>query len=192
MTAVARVPARMSVEDFLAWEPKDGGAWQLVDGEPQAMSPGNRTHGMLQGELGSLIRNHLHAQNSPCVLVVTPGVVPHVNAGINMRVPDLAVTCSPYDTEEQALTDPVLIVEILSPSNQAKTWANVWAYTTIPSVREILVLKTATIGAEVLRRGADASWPREPERVAEGALLLSSIGLSLQIGAIYAGTRLGR
>jgi hypothetical protein len=57
--------------------------------------------------------------------VVTPGVVPHVQSSHNMRVPDLAVTCSDYETEEAELTDPVLIVEILSPSNQAETWANV-------------------------------------------------------------------
>ncbi len=192
MVALARIPMRMSVPEFLAWEPGDGRAWQLVDGEPQAMAPASRTHGTLQGELGSLIRNHLRAQGSPCALVVTPGVVPHVNASINMRVPDLAVTCSPYEAEEAALTAPVLIVEILSPSNQAETWANVWAYATIPSVREILVLKSAAIGAEILRRSDDGSWPREPERLAEGELLLSSIGLPLPLADLYAGTRLRR
>jgi hypothetical protein len=40
---------------------------------------------------------------------------------------------SGHDEEESALTDPVLLIEILSPSNQAETWANVWAYATIPS-----------------------------------------------------------
>jgi Uma2 family endonuclease len=183
---------RMSVQEFLAWEPEDGRAWQLVDGEPQAMAPASRTHGTLQGELARLIGNHLRAQGGSCSLVVAPGVVPHVNASINMRVPDLAVTCSPYEAEETALTDPVLIVEILSPSNQAETWANVWTYTTIPSVREILVLRSATIGAEVLRRSADGSWPQEPERLAEGDLLLSSIALSLPLADIYIGTRLSQ
>jgi hypothetical protein len=33
----------------------------------------------------------------------------------------LAVTCSPYQEEEYALSEPVLVVEILSPSNQAET-----------------------------------------------------------------------
>jgi Uma2 family endonuclease len=190
MVALARIPIRMSVAEFLAWEPGDGRAWQLVDGEPQAMSPANRSHGTLQNELGSLIRNHLRAQGSPCTVVTTPGVVPHVNAGMNMRVPDLAVTCAPYEAEETALTDPVLIVEILSPSNQAETWANVWAYTTIPSVREILVLRTATIGAEILRRQPDAGWPQDPEQVTQGHLDLASIGLRLPLIDIYAGTRL--
>ena len=115
----------MSVQDFLAWNPGDGRRWQLVDGKPQAMVPANRTHGTLLGELGAVIGSHLLEQASPCSVVMLPGIVPHVRATCNMRVPDLAVTCSDYEVEETALTDPVLIAEILSPSNQAETWANV-------------------------------------------------------------------
>ena len=182
----------MSVQEFLAWAPGDGRAWQLVDGEPQAMAPANRTHGILQGELGRLIGNHLAAQNGPCVLVVTPGVVPHVQASHNMRVPDLAVTCSEYDAEETAITDPVLVIEILSPSNQAETWANVWAYASIPSVQEILVLRSASIGADVLRRQADGAWPQQPINVEADDLALDSIGVRAPLADIYHNTRLRR
>jgi Uma2 family endonuclease len=192
MTALATLPEHMSVHDFLSWVPSDGRMWQLVDGEPQAMAPPNRTHGSLQGELGRLIGNHLQSQGSPCTLVVTPGVVPYVQAAHNMRVPDLAVTCSGYDAEETGLTDPVLIVEILSPSNQAETWANVWAYTTIRSVQEILVLRTVAVGADLLRRGPDGSWPREPEIVTDGDLVLESIGLRTPLSDLYRSTRLRR
>lgn len=192
MVALAKIPMHMSIQEFLAWGPGDGHAWQLVDGVPQAMAPASRTHGTLQGELGSLIRNHLRDRGSPCTLVVTPGVVPHVQSSHNMRVPDLAVTCSDYEVGEAGLTDPVLIVEILSPSNQAETWANVWAYATIPSVREILVLKTVSIGAELLRRRADGVWPQEPEALTEGELVLESIGLRTSLVDLYRSTRLRR
>ncbi len=192
MIALAKVPVRMSVAEFLAGDSGTGHIWQLVDGEPQAMAPASRTHGTLRGELGRLIGNHLASQASPCSLVVTPGVVPHVQASHNMRVPDLAVTCSDYATEEAGLTDPVLIVEILSPSNQAETWANVWAYTTIPSVREIVVLQTVAIGAELLRRRADGTWPRQPEVLTNGELVLESIGLRTFLVDLYRSTRLRR
>ena len=192
MVALAKIPVSMSVEDFLSWHPGDGQSWQLVDGVPQAMAPASRTHGTLQGELGSLIRNHLRDRGSPCTLVVTPGVVPHVQSSHNMRVPDLAVTCSDYEAEEAGLTDPVLIVEFLSPSNQAETWANVWAYTTIPSVQEIIVLRTVSIGADLLRRGKDGGWPREPDHITEGELVLESIGMRTGLVDLYRGTRLRR
>ena len=191
MVALAKIPMRMSVAEFLAWEPGDGRSWQLVDGEPQAMSPANLTYGTLQSTLSRLIGNHFESSGSLCTVVTTPGVVPHVNAGINMRIPDLAVTCTSVQAVS-AMQDPVLIIEILSPSNQAQAWANVWSYTTIPSVREILVLHTVAIGAEILRRRGDGNWPREPEWVTEGELRLDSIDFGVPLAAIYERTHLRR
>jgi Uma2 family endonuclease len=190
MTALPKIPIRMTVAEFLAWNPPSAQLWQLVDGEPQAMVPANRTHGAIQAELGSLIRNHLAERSSPCSIVTAPGVIPRVQSETNLRIPDLAVTCSGYDTEESALVDPVLLIEILSPSNQAETWANVWAYTTIPSVQENLILKTASIGVELLRRNQDGSWPNQPLSIATGDLMLESIDFHITLAAAYRTTRL--
>jgi Uma2 family endonuclease len=190
MTALPKIPIRMTVAEFLAWNPPSAQLWQLVDGEPQAMAPANRTHGAIQAELGSLIRNHLAERSSPCSVVTTPGVIPRVQSETNLRIPDLAVTCSGYDTEESALADPVLLIEILSPSNQAETWANVWAFTTIPSVQEILVVKTASIGVELLHRNQDGSWPSQPLSIATGDLTLESIDFHMPLAAAYRTTRL--
>jgi Uma2 family endonuclease len=185
-------PSRMSVPEFLAWDPADGQLWQLVDGEPQAMAPANRTHGAIQAELGGLIRNHLTERTSSCSVVIAPGIVPRAQSRSNVRIPDLAVTCSGYDAEEPTLPDPVLIVEILSLSNHAETWSNVWTYTTIPSVCEILIVRSVTIGADLLRRNPDGTWPERPETIEEGDVVLDSIGFRAPIAALYRTTRLAR
>lgn len=192
MVAALRIPDWMTVAEFLAWDTPGGERWQLVDGEPQAMAPANRTLNAILGELGALIRNHLLAQNSPCSVVPTPGVIPRVRADSNYRIPDLAVTCSDYQEEEYDLTDPVLLVEILSPRNRAETWTNVWAYTTMPSVQEILVLHSARIGAELLRRNPDGSWPALPTTIDGGEIELASISFRVSLAALYRTTRLAR
>ena len=145
----------MTVEEFLAWNPGDGRMWQLVDGVPMAMAPPSRRHGAVQNELGALMRNHLVEQDSPCSVVTTPGVVTPIHADRNMRIPDLAVTCADVNEDTAALPDPVLIVEVLPPGNQAETWINVWTYTMIPSVREILVLH---IGRPGIPAASPAGW----------------------------------
>ena len=190
MIAAAKIPMHMSVAEFLEWDPGDGALWQLVDGVPEAMAPAKRTHGAIQNELGRLIGNHLAERQSLCSVVTAPGIIPRVRANHNFRIPDLAVTCSPYVTEESAVSDPVLVVEILSPSNQAETWANVWAYTTIPSVAEILVLHGIEKKAQLLRRLPDGSWPTEPQQIVNGALALDSIGFETELDAVYRTTRL--
>jgi Uma2 family endonuclease len=180
----------MSVDEFLNWDSGDAVRYELVDGEPRAMAPASRTHGTLQGRLATLINNHLDRENRPCSLVVEPGVVPHLLSDYNMRVPDLAVTYALYQTEEAAvLTDPILLIEILSPSNQAKTWTNIWAYASIPSVQEILVFWADRIGAELLRRSPQGEWPARPVAVS-GELMLESIGFRTNLTELYRGTRL--
>jgi Uma2 family endonuclease len=180
----------MSVEEFLNWDSGDFLHYELVDGVPRAMAPANRTHGLLQNELGRLIGNHLRTTASHCDVVTAPGVIPHLFAAHNMRVPDLGVTCTGYDAEQTTLPNPVLLVEILSPSNQADTWTNVWAYTSMPSVREILVLRSDRIAAELLRRLPEGGWPEKTAMVTDGELVLESIGFRLPLAALYARTRL--
>ncbi|HSU06533.1 MAG TPA: Uma2 family endonuclease [Acetobacteraceae bacterium] len=190
MAALAKVPVRMTVEEFLNWDSGDALKYELVDGEPRATAPASRTHGMLQSELGRLIGNHLRASGSPCDVVTDPGVIPRMLPDHNMRVPDLGVTCASYQTEQAALPEPVLLIEVLSPSNQANTWTNVWAYTSIPSVKEIVVLRSDRVAAELLRRLPDGDWPERPEMVT-GELVLDSIGFRVALADLYVRTRLG-
>jgi Uma2 family endonuclease len=192
MSSALKPPAAMTVAEFLAWDAPGGSRWQLVDGEPVAMATASRTHGTLQGELGFLIIAHLNASGSPCILVTAPGIVPRVRANENFRIPDLAVTCTRYESEEYDVSDPVLIVEVLSPSNRAATWQNVWSFTTIPSLREILILSSTTVRAELLRRDSDGNWPAASTVIEDGDLILDSIGLTVPLAAIYRTTRLAR
>ena len=188
MVARAKVPVRMSVKEFLAWDPGDGLTYELVDGEPRAMAPASTIHGFLQNELGRLIGNHLRQRGGGCEAVANPGVVPQVLSDQNLRVPGLAVTCSPLLPGQSALPDPVLLVEILSPSNQAEIWTNVWAYTSIPSAQEILVLRTDRVGAELLRRSPASTWPERTTAITDGDLILESIGFRVPLAELYART----
>jgi Uma2 family endonuclease len=181
--------SRMTVAEFIDW-PGDGSELkhQLIDGEIQAMAPASTTHGRIQAALARLLGNHLNGTG--CSVVIEPGVVPRVRAEFNMRVPDIAVTCAPDDPASHALIEPILLVEVLSPSNEAETRAKVWAFATIPSVREILLVRSTHIAAELIRREPDGGWPANPSPIGEeDRLILESIGFDCPLWAIYEGTR---
>jgi Uma2 family endonuclease len=109
------------------------------------------------------------------------------------RIPDLAVACDSDDRGLRALTEPTLIVEILSPSNEAETRESVWAYTTIPTVHEILLIRSTRIGAEMLRRQEDGMWPANPENLgADAVLQFDCIEFACSLAALYEGTHLAR
>ena len=190
MAAALKMPDLMTTEEFLRWDSPGGCLWQLIDGLPVAMSPPSPRHGAIQSEAARLIGNHLLERGSPCVVITTPGVVPRFQSDRNFMIPDLAVTCSAADIAGSMVLEPILLVEILSPSNHAETWRNVWAYMTIPSLWEILVVHSMSVGMELLCRSDDGAWPDKPTATAEGDFTLSSIGLTLPVKALYRGTGL--
>ncbi|MBV8888776.1 MAG: Uma2 family endonuclease [Alphaproteobacteria bacterium] len=191
MSALPKLaPSSMTLADFMDW-PGDGSGLrhELVDGEIRAMAPASITHGIIQANLARLLGNHL--RGSGCMVVVAPGVIPRVRASFNMRVPDLAVTCAPNQPAQGALPDPILVIEILWPSNESETRENVWAYATIPTLREILLIRSTEIAAELLRRAPDGTWPGSPETlVAPDALVLDSVDFRCPLAEFYAETHL--
>ena len=99
----------MTVDEFLVWGADDltGRRWQLIDDEPVLMAPASDVHGSIQAELIRLLGNHLLAIGSPCRVVDVPGIVPHVRANENFRVPDLGLTCAP-PSGQVVVPEPVL------------------------------------------------------------------------------------
>ncbi len=192
MSALANAAATKTLQDFLAWEEPYEARWELVEGQPMAMAPTTRTHAAIQAELGRLIANALLQKGSSCSVLVNPGIVPRVRSDANFRVPDLGVVCGGYEKEELYLAEPVLLIEVLSPGNESRTRSNVWTYTTIPSVREIAIFRTETIGVELLRRGDDGNWPAAAEMMEAGDLAFRSIGVQFPLEAVYRTTRLAK
>ena len=193
MSTALRVPHRMTVAEFQDWLPPAGSEdrrWHLVDGEPVCMAPTSITHGLIQSEVGGLIWAHLRHMGSPCRIVTTPGVIPRVRSASNERIPDLGITCTPQ-TGGRVLTDPVVLIEIVSPSNEADTRRNVWAYTTIPSVAEILLLSSTSVAGELLRRDPQGEWASDPLVLGIDSMVeLASIGFAASMRDIYATTSL--
>ena len=188
------LPTRMTVDEFLVWDSGDvtGRRWQLIDGEPVLMAPAADVHGTIQAELVRLLGNHLLAVGSRCRVVDAPGIVPKVRANENFRVPDIGVTCAP-PSGGVMLPEPVLLIEILSPGNEPKTRANIWTYTTIPSVQEILAVRSTRMEVELFRRGADGNWPDSPVIVRPpDALELTSIGFATPVADLYRTAGLSR
>jgi Uma2 family endonuclease len=86
---------------------------------------------------------------------------------------------------------PVFLLEILSPTNEQDTRDNVWAYMTIPSVRQILLVDSTAVRGEMLRRGDDGAWPEEPVLLGpDDAITIDAIGFSCPLRELFARTHL--
>jgi Uma2 family endonuclease len=182
MSAANQLPYLMTADEFLDWETPDGSdRWELVDGIPRAMAPPSDRHALIHSETNRLLGNHLAERRPDCRIGIGSGLRPN---DYNVRIPDLTVACGPAATDGRLLTEPLVVIEILSPSNASDTWANVALYMTMPSTHEILVLRSDSFYADLLRRQPDGAWTRLT--LAGGdTVTLESIGFSVPLAAFY-------
>ncbi len=187
--AEPKFPLTMTAEEFLAW---DGGGHvgklELVEGEVRAMSPASGTHALIQGNLTGLLFGHIKSKGLPCRVAPEAPVQPQLHANDNVRAPDIAVSCSKKKVGK-TFPEPVLIVEILSPSNRRQTWESIHAMASISTLKEIVVVESEKIHVEVFRRGEDGAWPKTGEvSEAGGTLRLESMSAEFPVAEVYSGT----
>jgi len=188
MTAAPRLPEPMTVAEFADADLGEG-RWELIDGRPVMQAAPRPLHGALQAETAAVLRDALRRAGRPdCRAVTEAGVVTPLDRDHNFRVADLAVTCAPLSRADRWVRDPVLIVEILSPSDEAKQRAKLHAFAAIPSLAAMVLLHSDAVRAEVHVRGPGGAWPDAPAVLGPGdALVLDAVGLSLPLADLYAG-----
>lgn len=175
-------PKRMTLADFLKWDDGTDRRYQLVDGIPLMMAPSLEAHGELVLALGSEIRSRL---TPPCRVISEAGLAIPDRAD-TYYVADLAVTCAPREPGRRMVAEPVLVVEVLSPStSQVDRWRKVADYRRLPSVQAILVVFSDERRVEVQRRTADG-W-RVEDLIGQAALGLDCCTTPIPLDAIYRG-----
>ncbi len=178
-------PKRMTLDEFLAWDDGTDQRYELVDGVPVAMAPTRPAHGTLVGTLSGHLFMALQ-KRPPCRVQIEAGVRSPLRAESWFEA-DLAVTCAPIDPDRADIADPVLIVEILSPSTESHDRRRkLPVYRALPSVREILLVAQDEYYAELHRRLEGDRWLTDLVRGPEAVLRLDSVGLDLPLAALYA------
>ena len=170
----------MNLAAFLDWDDGTDARYELVDGRVVAMAPPVEAHGTIVANLAAAIRPRLKA---PCRVVVEAGITPPDRADTWYQA-DLVVTCAPAERGARAITEPRLIVEVLSPSTAAHDRGVKLAdYRRIASVEQILVVASEDRHVEVWRRAADG-WNVQ-DLIGDAALALAVDGQPLPLAAIY-------
>lgn len=192
MASPASTP-RMATTEFLDWDATDGGGrrWQLRDGAPEPLPSITLRQGRMLSRLCHLLEQHIEQRGSVWNVIALPGVVPRLAGDSNLRVPALAVA-QEAACHGRFLEAPLLVIDFLSSANEAFVRQNVWAYASVPSLAECLLLSTARIGGELLRRAPNGDWPGRAALLdAEDELRLDSIGFAMPLRDVYVSSGLG-
>jgi Uma2 family endonuclease len=171
---------RLTLPEFLEWDDGTDRRYELLDGVPVMMAPSLEAHGELAAVLAMEIGSRV---KPPCRVISEAGIVISDRAD-TYYVADLAVTCAPREPGRRMVVEPVLAVEVLSPSTgQVDRWRKVADYRTVPSVQEILVVFSDERRVELHRRTPDG-W-RVEDLIGKAEIDLSCCNRSIQLDAVY-------
>ncbi|HYH85213.1 MAG TPA: Uma2 family endonuclease [Pyrinomonadaceae bacterium] len=178
---------RYTLEEYFALELASEEKYEYFDGEVYAMSGGSRDHEQIIGNLLVSLRTELRGRSCrvyPSNLrVKVPSQPPY-------RYPDLTALCDVPLFEKiggvDALINPTLIVEVLSPTTEAYDRGDKFThYKSIESFDEYLLVAQHRPHITHYVRGESGVWSYEEVNDLESSLLVSTLGCRLELRDVY-------
>jgi Uma2 family endonuclease len=188
--AARRVPY-VTPEEYLERERRAEFRSEYRGGEIVAMSGASEAHNQINANLGGLLYNALrgtgcrHCQNNMRVAI---------RRGTRFVYPDTLVVCGERrftDDVPDTLTNPTLIIEVLSESTEAYDRGEkfLW-YQQIESLREYVLVAQMSYTVERFVREGD-HWRYVAVSGPDAVVTLESVGVTLQLSDIYEGVAAG-
>lgn len=178
-------------EEFLAGQ-RDDETWELLEGRIVAMTNPSLGHEEIVGNISAALRGVMPADRRCRVAVGGVRIqVSDDGRGIYAPRPDIMVWCGPMRAELSYVTTPMVIVEVLSPSNMdADRGAKLRFYkTSLPTLRHIALVYQDQMRIECYSR-TDLGWDLVTYTRTDEALFFAALLFTMPLSDVYAGVAL--
>src|ERR1700722_2758991 len=174
---------RLSRAEFHRWtETQTRGRYERVNGEVVAMGPERSVHARLKARIWRALDREVTTFGLPCE-AMPDGMTVEIDLD-NDYEPDALINCGPpIPDDDMVAPNPVVIVEVLSPSTAGVDAGGKLAdYFRLPSVRHYLLVRPGRRGITPHRRVDDGI---ETKIVHEGFVELDPPGIRLSVDEVY-------
>jgi Uma2 family endonuclease len=173
---------QMSRDAYRKWTESQTTRYERIAGEPVAMSPGRVIHARLKARVWRALDRELRAAGLPCE-ALPDGITVEVGENTDYE-PDAVVNCGETLPDDAiAATNPVIVVEVLSPSTSADDFAGKLAdYFRVPSIQHYLVVRARRREVIHHHRGSDGAIVTQPH--ISGLIQLDPPGIELSVAEI--------
>ena len=164
----------------------------MGDHYPTIMAGASTNHNLIKENVSFHINLSIRSNGKGCRSMSSDQRV-NVPTGSMYAYPDIVVVCGPnqyHSDVSDTITNPMLIVEVLSPGTAAFDRGDKFAiYRYSPAFREYVMIDSEKIRAEVYRKHEQGYWflASEADKPTE-TIELASISLSLPMTTAYAET----
>ena len=186
MTASPQRPP-LSEEEYLALERAGSVKHEYLAGAIFAMSGASKAHNLIASNVNASL--HAQLRGRGCRVYPSNMRLKVLATGLH-TYPDLTVVCGPPEFANPArrdtLVNPVVIVEILSPSTERYDRGEKFQhYRTIPTLREYLLIVQDRPRIELYLRQADGLWLLAEAVGVEASLTLPALQAALRLADVY-------
>lgn len=177
-----------SPEEYLTLERKSEHRSEYVNGRVFAMSGASREHNLIAGNVFAEIRTQFRGRD--CEAYVGDMRVKVRSTGM-YTYPDVVAVCGGpqfEDLQVDTLINPVVIVEVLSPSTEAYDRGEKFAhYRKLESLQDYVLVAQDRVLIEHFARYGDTGdqWVLTELSDLDGTLSLASIGCVLTLREVY-------
>ena len=180
--AVKHVPL-YTVEQYLEMEQESQEKHEYIAGEIFAMAGASVAHVRIAYDVGAMLANQLSGR--PCKSFGSDLRVRTAPAGL-YTYPDLSAACGEPVLDGQTLTNPILIIEVLSASTESYDRGEKFVqYQRIETLREYVLIYQDRPRINTYTRGKGAAWTYVPVEGLEATAHLHSIGCELPLAEVY-------
>ena len=177
-----------TLEEYFALERASERRFEYREGEVVCMSGGSREHAAISRNILRHLANYL---KKTCAAFGTDLAL-YVPGGLPYRYPDASVVCGDPRFRKinglDALENPVLIVEVLSPTSADFDLGTKFEqYKSISEFAEYLVVAQSKV--HVIRRikRNDGTWNEAALETIDSVVRLETVGVDLRMSEIYEG-----
>ena len=179
-----------SLETYLQLETQADTKYEYYDGFIVAMAGGSPQHGEIAANMITALNNQLRAAKKGCK-TFSSDVKISLTSLSRRFYPDLSVVCGPvqYDeTEPNAITNPLLVVEVLSPTTESLDRGEKFrAYRQLPSLKEYILVSQEHAVVEVFSRTEDGTWRIQTAIGTDQSFEIPALGIEIQTRDVYYG-----
>ena len=174
----------LTVDEFLARADEREGKWELHDGELVCMAPERISHILTKTAAVNALAAAIRRAGAPCQ-ALPDGLGVRISSR-SMYIPDALVYCGPRLTGDTLeVPDPVIVVEVLSPSTASRDRGDKLAgYFSLPSVMHYLLLSPTQRMVVHHKRGQGDLI--ETRILREGTLRLDPPGIEVEAKDLFA------
>lgn len=176
-------PPYMTLEEYMEFEERSPARHEYVNGVVYPMSGPSTSHNRIVARLHIALASRL--RGGPCEafisnqkLKLTP------DSDQFVYYPDLMVSCDPSGWHKKWLSNPRLVIEVLSPSTQhIDRREKATTYKRIASIEEYVIVAQHSHQLTIRRRAEN--WVPDLVAGPEGVAELRSVGVSIPLAEVY-------